>query len=132
MRDLRKLQNDLSALDVSALLLKPKPAFLQWLKAFLSKRNLPFEKVYFPEDDSVWVIPKVASFGKVGSFEEFLEHFKPRMLLSELYRFGAVAADFPHAITPKAFDEFFDFSVRHDLALISELSEMRIGQPDKK
>lgn len=112
---------DLSKLDFSLLIVTPKQPFVEWVKEFFAKKGLEEYEVYFPEEDSVWLIPKIERFSKPGSYEEFLDEVKPRLLLSELYRFGAVEADFEHDVNKEVFDNFFDLALRSQAASISIL-----------
>jgi len=113
---------DPSNLDFSLLIVTPKQPFLQWLDTFKIKKGLGDYKNYSlhcPEDDSVWLIPKIERFSKTGSYDEFLDEIKPRLLLAELYNYGAVEADFGYSIKKETFDAFFDLTLRTQATLIS-------------
>lgn len=110
-----------SKLECSLLVLTSKQSFIDWLKSFMIKQGLGAYNVYFPEGDAVWLIPKIEQFSKPGSYDEFLDEIKPRLLLAELHNFGAVEADFEYPITKETFDKFFDLTLRNEATPISVL-----------
>jgi len=110
---------DPSNLDFSLLIVTPKQPFVEWIKTFFTKKGLGNYDIYFPEENSVWLIPKIERFSKPGSYDDFLDEIKPRLLLAELYNFGAVEADFGYPINKETFDTFFDLALRNEAALIS-------------
>jgi hypothetical protein len=112
---------DPSRVELSLLIVTSKRSFIDWIKSFMVKQGLGEYDVYFPEQDSVWLIPKIERFSKPGSYEEFIDEIKPRLLLAELYNYGAVEADFGHPITKETFDEFFDLTLRNEATPISVL-----------
>lgn len=113
---------DVANLRCSVLLVTPKQAFLDWLDGFKERRGVAAYDVYFREQDSVWLIPQIDRFSEEGSYLRFVEFSKPRLLLSELYRFGATENDFEHPITAETFDTFFDVELREEIAVIPKPS----------
>lgn len=85
------------------------------------KQGLGEYDVYFPEQDAVWLIPKIEKFSKPGSYDEFIDEIKPRLLLAELYNYGAGETDLGHPITKETFDEFFALTLRNEATPISVL-----------
>lgn len=112
---------DPANVDFSLLIVTAKQPFIEWIKAFFTKQGLGEYDIYFPEDDAVWLIPKIEKFSEPGSYGEFLDEIKPRLLLAELINYGAVEADFQYPITKETFDQFFDLALRNEATPISVL-----------
>src|SRR6185436_18444998 len=110
---------DVPKLEVSLLLVTPKPLFLSWLDAFMARRGSSVYRVHFPQEDSVWLIPRYARLA--DHYDAFLNELKPRMFVSEFYRFGAAGAHFPQAASVQAFDDYFELSLRDEAHLYTEI-----------
>src|SRR5262245_24258636 len=106
---------DITKLEFSILLVTPRLSFLSWLDQFLAARGLPTGKARFPEEDSVWLIPPYARLA--DSYDSFLKDLKPRMFLSEFYRFGASDAEIPQQPSVQAFDNYFELTLRDEAHL---------------
>jgi hypothetical protein len=105
--------------DCSLLLVEPKPEFLAWLTIFLQNRGRGHRQVYFPEENSAWLVP---SYSKLADcYDQFLNDVTPMLLRAELFRFGAVEADFPKPISRATFDEFFTLALRDEVIPLTEL-----------
>lgn len=100
-------------LNFSLLILKPRAAFFERVKASLAAKGPgpAFEQVYFPEEDSVWLVPMTGQYGGEGRFEAFLEHLKPRMLRAEFGKFGVGLVE---PATVGLFDQCFELLVRDE------------------
>ena len=112
---------DAGNLDFSLLIVTAKQPFIEWIKTFMVKQGLGSYDVYFPEQDSVWLIPKIERFSEPGSYDEFIDEIKSRLLLAELYNYGAVETDFSHPLNRETFDAFFDLKLRNGATLISAI-----------
>lgn len=104
---------------MSLLLVEPNSEFLTWLKGFLDGRGRGRRNVYFAEENSVFLIPSYQRLG--DDYESFLLAIKPRLFLSELYRFGAVEADFPDRISASTFDRYFSLILRDEVTSLKDL-----------
>jgi hypothetical protein len=124
MRDFDELLNsiDPGRLEFALLLVTPKQDFLDWLDRFKESRGLGEYKLYFRQEDSVWLIPRLVRFSGPEAIATFLEISKPNLLLCELGRFGAAEQDFDHPITAETFDTFFDVELREEIAVIPKPS----------
>lgn len=107
---------DLSKRDFSVILVEPTPTFLEWLDSIGVDRS----RDYFPEENTVLVVPKIDRFSKVGSFSEFIDKLKPSLLSNELSRFGASIANLriPNAV--ETFNRFFTIFVRDSVTFLSD------------
>ena len=87
----------LNNLDFSLLIVTAKPGFGKWVQAFKARKLGPEHqdyRVYFAEQDTVWLIPKIDRFSEPGSFESFLDDVKPKILLREISNYGARSGRF--------------------------------------
>ena len=112
---------DLTGLQFSLLLITPKRPFLDWLAQYNEGQGIGDYDTRLPEEDTVWIIPKLEMFTGPNEFPTYLEAVKPKLLLSELYRFGATERDFPEPITAESFDEYFETAIRTNADLITDL-----------
>jgi hypothetical protein len=115
---------DLAKLKFSILIVTPKENFLLWLKQFTARKGLARYRIYLPEENSVWIIPKIDFFPESAPFSEFLNDLKPKMLLEELYKFGATPGDFGETISEGTFDKFLEVTLRSGALLASDLSSL--------
>jgi hypothetical protein len=109
---------DFDRRDFSLVLVSPKKKFLEWLNAFVKQKGLEAYRLYIPEENTVLVIPNIDRFSEPGQLEEFLDVWKPKLLLAELSRFAdAGPEDFGHAITKESFDEFLEIALRDSASI---------------
>ena len=105
----------------SILLVDPREAFVQWLTSFKRARGLEAYDILFEQENSVWIIPSIHLFTRPGELDEYLVDIKPKMLLSELHRFGANEGDLPAPITAESFDTYLSMSLRDEAHEITEI-----------
>ena len=115
---------DLAKRDFSLVLVSPKEKLLEWLTPFWEKRGYGLYRNFVPEENTVLVIPNIDRFTRPGSFQEFLDQMKPKLLFAELGRFHASPDEFGHRLTKETFDEFFDIALR-DSASIRFMSDFK-------
>ena len=113
---------DLSTREFSLLLVDPKETFIEWLKAYTSRKGLELWRYYSPEQNIVLVIPSIGRFATPGSFDAFVEGWKPRLLAAELSRFGVSPKEFGMELSSRTFDEFFLIYVRDSVNYISDFN----------
>ena len=113
---------NLATHEFSVLLVDPKPKMLEWLDDFIKRNGLETYRLYYQEGNLVVIIPKIDYFSSPGSFEDFLDRMKPRLLQLELQRFTA-GSDFKYPITKETFDQFFNASVRESAVLMSDFRD---------
>ena len=109
--------------DCSALLLRPKQPFFDWLEGVLKRGPNPSSpgEVYFSEEDSVWLIPKIGRFPSETEFKVYLNSLKPRLLQIELSQFAKGPNDLPKEMSPEGFDKMFNLEVRDSVRDIRRL-----------
>lgn len=88
--------------QVSAILVEPKQAFLDWLSSVVS-----LKETYSPEENGLWIIPSAGSFQRDSDLAAYLENIKPKLLESEVGRFSPAEKFFQFAYTAETFDKFF-------------------------
>ena len=110
-RRYRRLRLDIDRGQFSALIVRPRPAFLAWIDEF-QQRSGDGVTTYQVEDDGVYIIPDVQDFMGSTDIECFVEHIKPWMFTEEFSRFGLASKDFPGPATASSFDEYFDVELR--------------------
>lgn len=96
----------------SALILRPRPYFLEWLAGVVGRRGFALSEVYFPEEISVWLIPPVGTFNSQDALDTFLSTVKREATRLEMGVFGATPEDVPVPLDDAACDRFFEFEVR--------------------
>ena|SRR5215813_7618096 len=112
---------DLGNLEFSILIVTPKQPFLEWLKLFKTQKGLGNYEVHFPEEDTVWLIPRIENFNEPDSYHKFLNEIKSHLLLAELNNFGIEHNEFSYPINNESFDLFFDLMLRDRAFPISSL-----------
>lgn len=69
----------LESLTCSAVTIKPKPPFFEWLDR-VHEGKMRMDHLYFPEEDPVWLVPPISHFSSQELIDEFLKYLKPRLL----------------------------------------------------
>lgn len=74
---------------------------------------MALEEIYFPEEDSVILVPHVSKFPDYSAFLDFIERIKPKLLARELGRFGI---PYPaEKITAREFESLFSLGIRDEV-----------------
>ena len=107
----------------SALTLRPKPAFFDWIATVAPHHPLGWsaERLIASDESIAWIIPSDGDLGSYEDFQEYLNSYKPAMLRSEL---RAVISDqtlWPE-VSVRTFDSFFDLQVHSHVASIKHLT----------
>ena len=94
--------------------------FRDWLRAICNTDPLGRspERLYPPEDESVWLIPPIGTFVSSKAFEEYIIAQKPLLLANEIQRIISDVSSFRGKIDAAQFDEFFELHVRASVAEI--------------
>ncbi len=101
---------DFNLLRVSAILIDPKPLFIDKMKSLISAPK--FEKLYFQEENAVWISPGIGNFGDEVAFWKHVEKLKPKFLKVELNRFIQDHSMFGEELDSETFDRYFDLRLR--------------------
>jgi hypothetical protein len=104
----------------SVLILQPRDSFLEVIDSLLP-RGESLSDVYFPEEDGVWMVPPVGSFGGADVFKDYLEGIKPKLLKVEVGRFLDDLTSFPYPWSSTTFDKFFEVIIRDVLGDVRNL-----------
>lgn len=104
---------DLKKLQFSLVIIRPRAAFFEWLKPVVSKQGFTIDKVYFPQEDAVWIIPAIGTFNDTGSFNSYLNDLKAVITREEMGKFGPALEDLPNRFTTEFCDTLFEFEVRN-------------------
>jgi hypothetical protein len=111
---------DVARLVCSAALLEPKQPFFDWLRMVHSSTGVRIERIHFPEEDTVWLIPPIPRFSTHEACKQFLKELKPRVLRACLAGF-ILKADQLATVDESNFDQFFELKVRDKLRSIEDL-----------
>lgn len=98
--------------DFSLLVIRPKLAFFTWLEALAAKRGLRPDRIYFPEENGVWLIP--SSWEQAGALRlhDAISKLKPIIAARELGQFGPGHDMIPDCWTAAVCDEHFELEYR--------------------
>lgn len=99
--------------DKSALLITPREQFLEIVRSHAKTQDMDLEEIYFPEEDSVILVPHISKFPDYDAFIDFIESIKPKLLARELGRFGI---PYPaEKITAHEFESLFSLGIRDEV-----------------
>jgi hypothetical protein len=110
---------DVTTMRFSLLVVTPRQEFIDWLRRFAESDGY---KVYFPEQDNVWLIPPLDVFDAPISFDDYVKELKPRLLIAELGQFGATLEDIKLDGSAASFDRLFTLLVRERAFLVTDLT----------
>lgn len=107
----------------SVLVVTPKPAFLQCIRATAAHQGVAFNDVYFPEEDGVYLVPAIGTFADAAHFTGFVDELKPRLAQREFGKFGIPLELVPEVWTKEVFDNFFDLAMRDRAEVVERHSD---------
>ncbi|MFN5962022.1 MAG: hypothetical protein ACK5CW_11120 [Verrucomicrobiota bacterium] len=113
--------------DHSVLILSPKPSFLELVSTAAQLQAATLNEIYFPEEDSVLLVPPIGTIGDYSKFEAFVSRLKPDLMMREFGKFGIPqpAGDG----TAAAFDEHFTIAIRDRTEIVAAIPDSPPSTP---
>lgn len=104
--------------DVSVLILTPKAKFMGLLSELAAQKSISVDDIYFPEEDTVLLVPFIGSFPDGSKFDAFVNELKPTLIKREFGKFGLPVPD--PSWSAEMFDCFFSIAVRDRAEIIEK------------